>query len=84
MLWESSEIAVFNYSNLKILFPAIAGNPASGRNDIEETQVEKLKIIETANAEQRTGEIQQAMEGADSSIALSKPGPGTLKRNGLS
>jgi malate dehydrogenase (oxaloacetate-decarboxylating) len=47
--------------------------------------VEKLKIIETANAEQRTGEIQQAMEGADLVIALSKPGPGTLKkRNGLS
>jgi malate dehydrogenase (oxaloacetate-decarboxylating) len=51
-----------------------------GRNDIGESHRDKLKIIEITNADQRSGGIPEAMAGADVVIALSKPGPGTIKK----
>jgi len=53
-----------------------------GRSDIDETQREKLEIIRLTAA--GSGGIPEAMEGADVVIALSKPGPGTLKKEWVS
>ncbi len=50
------------------------------RNDITKEHQEKLKIMELTNKEQRTGGMAEAMEGADAVIALSKPGPDTIKK----
>jgi malate dehydrogenase (oxaloacetate-decarboxylating) len=41
--------------------------------------VDKWRLCQSTNAEGRRGGIAEAMEGADVVIALSKPGPGTLK-----
>jgi malate dehydrogenase (oxaloacetate-decarboxylating) len=52
------------------------------RKDLEEVKdqyVDKWRLCETTNAEGRQGGIPEAMEGADVVIALSKPGPGTIK-----
>jgi len=54
----------------------------SFRKDIEgvkDQYVDKWRLCETTNAEGRQGGIPEAMEGADVVIALSKPGPGTIK-----
>jgi malate dehydrogenase (oxaloacetate-decarboxylating) len=53
-----------------------------GRNDIELRKaefVDKWKMCQSTNAEQRQGGIPEALKGADVVIALSKPGPGTLQ-----
>jgi malate dehydrogenase (oxaloacetate-decarboxylating) len=52
------------------------------RKDLEEVKTaykEKWLLCEITNAEGRQGGIPEAMEGADVVIALSKPGPGTIK-----
>jgi malate dehydrogenase (oxaloacetate-decarboxylating) len=52
------------------------------RDDIEKRRaeyVQKWKLCQTTNGVGRTGGIAEAMEGADVVIALSKPGPGTIK-----
>jgi malate dehydrogenase (oxaloacetate-decarboxylating) len=52
------------------------------RKDLEEAKdkyKEKWLRCEITNAEGRQGGIPEAMEGADVVIALSKPGPGTIK-----
>ena len=52
------------------------------RKDLEEVKdkyKEKWHLCETTNAEGRQGGIPEAMEGADVVVALSKPGPGTIK-----
>ena len=52
------------------------------RKDIEQRKaeyVQKWKLCQTTNAEGRVGGIAEAMKGADVVIALSKPGPGTIK-----
>ncbi len=54
------------------------------RKDITARHQEKLKIMELTNAEQRTGGMDEAMKGADAVIALSKPGPGTIKKQWVS
>ena len=41
--------------------------------------VDKWRLCQTTNGDLRQGGIAEAMEGADVVIALSKPGPGTLK-----
>ncbi|MEJ2750468.1 MAG: NAD-dependent malic enzyme, partial [Anaerolineae bacterium] len=41
--------------------------------------VDKWRLCQTTNGELREGGIPEAMEGADVVIALSKPGPGTIK-----
>ena len=55
-----------------------------GRDDIGEKHFEKLRIIRMTNASQRSGGIPQAMEKADVAIALSRPGPGTIKKEWVS
>ncbi len=54
----------------------------SFRKDLEEVKdryKEKWHLCEITNAEGRRGGTAEAMEGADVVIALSKPGPGTIK-----
>ncbi len=43
--------------------------------------VDKWKYCQITNAEDRRGGIPEAMEGADVVIALSRPGPGTIKKD---
>ena len=42
--------------------------------------VDKWRLCETTNKEQRSGGIPEAMKGSDVCIALSKPGPDTIKK----
>jgi malate dehydrogenase (oxaloacetate-decarboxylating) len=54
-----------------------------GRKDIEtrkEEFVDKWRFCQTTNKEQRTGGIPEAMKDADVCIALSTPGPDTIKK----
>jgi malate dehydrogenase (oxaloacetate-decarboxylating) len=54
-----------------------------GRKDIELRKaefVDKWRLCQTTNAEQREGGIAEALKGADVVIALSTPGPDTLKK----
>ncbi|MEW5720170.1 MAG: NADP-dependent malic enzyme, partial [Chloroflexota bacterium] len=54
-----------------------------GRADIEQRKaefVDKWKLCNISNAEGRTGGIAEAMQGADVCIALSQPGPDTIKK----
>jgi malate dehydrogenase (oxaloacetate-decarboxylating) len=53
------------------------------RSDIELRKaefVDKWRLCQTTNSEQRKGGIPEAMKGADVCIALSKPGPDTIKK----
>ena len=53
------------------------------RQDIELRKaefVDKWRMCETTNEDQRSGGIPEAMRGADVCVALSKPGPDTLKK----
>jgi malate dehydrogenase (oxaloacetate-decarboxylating) len=47
---------------------------------LREKYKEKWEMATTTNAEGRTGGIPEAMTGADAVIALSTPGPGTIKK----
>jgi len=52
------------------------------RADIEEAQeyyVDKWRLCETTNVEGRRGRAPEALEGSDAVIALSRPGPDTIK-----
>jgi malate dehydrogenase (oxaloacetate-decarboxylating) len=54
-----------------------------GRKDIEMSKgnfAEKWQLCQTTNKEQRTGGIPEALKGTDVCIALSKPGPDTIKK----
>lgn len=54
-----------------------------GRKDLEMRKaefVDKWRLCQTTNKEQRTGGIPEALKGVDVCIALSKPGPDTLKK----
>jgi len=54
-----------------------------GRKDLELRKaeyVDKWKLCQKTNKEQRVGGIPEAMKGSDVCIALSKPGPDTLKK----
>lgn len=54
-----------------------------GRKDIEERKaefVEKWKLCNITNKEKRTGGIAEALKGVDVCIALSQPGPDTIKK----
>jgi malate dehydrogenase (oxaloacetate-decarboxylating) len=53
------------------------------RRDIELRKaeyVDKWRLCESTNVDQREGGIREALEGADVCIALSKPGPDTLQK----
>ncbi|MBN1287962.1 MAG: NADP-dependent malic enzyme [Anaerolineae bacterium] len=52
------------------------------RVDIREKRTifpEKWRLCEITNAEERKGDISEGLKGMDAVIALSKPGPGTIK-----
>jgi malate dehydrogenase (oxaloacetate-decarboxylating) len=54
-----------------------------GRKDLEETRhrfKDKWRLCNTTNGERRTGGIAEAMKGADVCIALSRSGPGVIKK----
>jgi malate dehydrogenase (oxaloacetate-decarboxylating) len=54
-----------------------------GRTDIEMRKtefVDKWKLCQITNAEQRTGGIKEALVGADVCIALSTPGPDVIQK----
>ncbi len=54
-----------------------------GRKDIEARKtefVDKWKLCQITNAEQRTGGIKEALVGADVCIALSTPGPDVIQK----
>jgi malate dehydrogenase (oxaloacetate-decarboxylating) len=54
-----------------------------GRTDIEQRKaefVDKWKLCNISNKENRTGGIAEAMKGVDVVIALSTPGPDTIKK----
>lgn len=50
------------------------------RLEIKESEPEKWELCEITNSEQRSGNMQDAIEGADVLIALSKSGPGVIKK----
>jgi malate dehydrogenase (oxaloacetate-decarboxylating) len=53
------------------------------RKDIEMRKaefVDKWRLCQATNKEQRAGGIAEAMKGADVCVALSKPGPDTIKK----
>jgi malate dehydrogenase (oxaloacetate-decarboxylating) len=53
-----------------------------GRTDIEarkDEYVDKWRLCQSTNVDQRQGSIAEALVGTDVCIALSKPGPGTVK-----
>jgi malate dehydrogenase (oxaloacetate-decarboxylating) len=59
----------------------------SARKDLEMRKsefVDKWRLCQTTNKEHRSGGIPEAMKGADVCIALSKPGPDTIKKEWVS
>lgn len=54
------------------------------RDDIKPTHKEKLEFCNMTNAENRDGGIEEAIKGQDVVIALSKPGPDTIKKEWIS
>lgn len=66
----------------KCLMVDIDGILGTHRNDFEEKKeeyVQQWKLCQITNEEQRRGDISNAFDGADVVIALSAPGPGTIK-----
>lgn len=57
------------------------GTLHKGRTDLKEKYKEKWHICQITNKNQVTGGISEAMKGADVLIALSKPGPDTIKKD---
>jgi malate dehydrogenase (oxaloacetate-decarboxylating) len=48
--------------------------------ELKQDWKEKWEMAQTTNGEGRTGDVPRAIEGADVLIALSKPGPDTIKK----
>jgi malate dehydrogenase (oxaloacetate-decarboxylating) len=55
-----------------------------GRTELKDKFKEKWELCLTTNAEGRVGGVPEAVKGADVLIALSKPGPDTLKKEWIS
>lgn len=51
-----------------------------GRTELQEKYKEKWEMAQKTNGEGRSGDVPDALEGADVLIALSKPGPDTIKK----
>ncbi|MDD5244512.1 MAG: NADP-dependent malic enzyme [Syntrophorhabdaceae bacterium] len=54
------------------------------RDDIKPTHKEKMEFCQITNAENRDGDMEEAIKGQDVVIALSKPGPDTIKKEWIS
>ena len=63
----------------KIVMCDSKGTLHKGRRELKETHKEKWEICLKTNEEDIVGGIPEAMKGADVVIALSKPGPDTIK-----
>jgi len=50
------------------------------RDDIKPTHKEKMELCQITNSENRVGDIEEAIKGQDVLIALSQPGPDTIKK----
>jgi malate dehydrogenase (oxaloacetate-decarboxylating) len=55
-----------------------------GREELKEKFKEKWEMCNKTNGEGKTGDVPSAIEGADVLIALSKPGPDTIKKEWVS
>jgi len=55
-----------------------------GRTELKETHIQKWEMCEKTNAQGQTGSIKEIMQGADVLIALSTPGPDTIKKEWIS
>lgn len=56
------------------------GTLHKGREDLKEKYKEKWHMCQITNEMQIVGDIPEALEGADVVIAMSKPGPGVIKK----
>jgi len=57
------------------------GTLHKGRTELKEKFKEKWEMIQKTNSEGRTGGAPEAIDGADVLIALSTPGPDTIKKD---
>ncbi len=64
----------------KIIMCDSKGTLHKGRKELKETHKEKWEICLKTNREDIVGGIPEAMKGTDVVIALSKPGPDTIKQ----
>jgi len=64
----------------KIIMCDSKGTLHKGRRELKETHKEKWEICLKTNEEDVVGGIPEAMKGADVVIALSKPGPDTIRK----
>ncbi|UCF04009.1 MAG: NADP-dependent malic enzyme [bacterium] len=55
-----------------------------GREELKDKYKEKWEMAHKTNAEGRTGNVPDAIDGADVLIALSTPGPDTIKKDWIS
>jgi len=51
------------------------------RKDLQGTSPKKWQLAQTTNSESKEGGIEEAVEGSDACIALSRPGPGVIKKD---
>jgi malate dehydrogenase (oxaloacetate-decarboxylating) len=64
----------------KMIMVDTRGTLHKGRTELQKGFKEKWHFCQVTNAEQRKGDIPEAMEGADAVIALAKPGPDVIKK----
>jgi malate dehydrogenase (oxaloacetate-decarboxylating) len=64
----------------KLIMVDSKGTLHKGRTDIPPDYAEKRRFCQITNAEQRKGNIAEAMEGADAVVALAKSGPDVIKK----
>jgi len=64
----------------KLIMVDSKGTLHKGRTDIPPEYKEKQRFSQITNAEQRKGNIAEAMEGADAVVALAKSGPDVIKK----
>jgi len=60
------------------------GTLNKGRTELKETHIQKWEMCEKTNVQNLTGSIKEVMQGADVLIALSTPGPDTIKKEWIS
>ncbi len=64
----------------KMIMVDTKGTLHKGRTELKKEFKEKWQFAQTTNAEQRKGNIAEAMEGADAVVALAKSGPDVIKK----
>ena len=64
----------------KMIMVDTKGTLHKGRTELQKDYKEKWHFCQITNAEQRKGNIPEAMENADAVVALAKPGPDVIKK----